>query len=245
MASLSGYLLANTSGVPIQTRQIVVDEPKRERGPVLRYGGLAFALPWWDALELVSHVPLADEPDQAGPYQYPVFALRGFSKIVLLAERRRIAEFILRSVLDTSFTPRMRKVAVNLDEVVRYCQDGECEYLITSLTGRFAGPARQLRVISLYGDDVTDSAIFRDHRHVFNVTTCGFGRRHLPGLPTIGGGDDGEILRLGNDGSITAILPDRNRAMEFVKAIRFVVDHDWIERWVPRTPQGSEDAQLG
>lgn len=247
MVPLSGYLLANTSRHDFSSDELAVRTPSREGGPTLHVKGPAFGLRRWDRCELATPVPLDDERTEGATdlYHYPVYLLRGFSKLVLLAERRRIADYVVRFVLEPAVVPRLRKVAVPLDDVVRHCRSPESVFLITSLTGRFSGAARQLKTISLYGEDVTSSSVFSEHGHLFNATTCGFGRRLFDGLPSISGAEEGEILRLGNDGFVTASIADQARAIEFSRVVRFIVQHRWLEPWVPSADQPQGEEQIG
>ena len=239
MQGFSGYLLASTAGVTFERKAIAPDEMAASGGASLRFISHAYRLRQWDELELTSPIPLADEVDAegAGPYKYKVLAVRGFSKVVLLAERRRIVDYVLGQLLDRYVAPRLRKVALNLDETVSFCQLPDSAYLVTSLLGRFAGSARQLRAIALYGDDVTDTALFRDYGKLFNIYSCGLGRRFENGVPTLTSSYDGEIVRIGNDGFVLAHLGNKAKAKEFMKVVRFVIDHRWVEPWVPIADQ--------
>ena len=247
MGPLSGYLLANTSRTDFTPEQFESEVPRRASGPTLRVVGQAFGLRRWDRYELTSPIPLADEPEDDGRthHRYAVLILRGHSKLVLLAERRRIADYAARNVLEPAVAPRLRRVAITLDDAVRCCRSAESTFLITSLIGRFSGAAKQLKTIALYGEDVTNSSVFIQHGSLFNATTCGFGRRLFNGLPSLSGADEGEILRLGNDGFVTASIADQARALEFSRVIRFVVEHGWLESWVPTAERTESEEQIG
>ena len=243
MQGLSGYLLASTLGAPIE-REMLTFESSDLGPPSLSFVSSMYRLRQWDELELVSPIALSDEGEAGGPgpFRYRVIAVRGFSKIVLLAERRRVVDYVLNHVFDRQVTPRLRKVSLRLDDAIRFCQSPDSPYLITSMLGRFAGAARQLRAIALYGDDVTDSPIFRDYGHLFNVYSCGLGRRLDEGMPALTANYEGEIVRIGNDGFVLAHLGSRTKARDFMNVIRFVIDHRWVEDWVPVATHAGGDA---
>lgn len=237
MRGLSGFLLASTLGAPIERDHLLCPEPHRPNGPTLTFVSQPYRLRQWDELELTSPISLEDDGERTvdgpGPYIYRLYAIRGFSKVILLAERKRVVEYVINQILDRTVAPRLRKVALRLDDAVKYCESADSPYLITALLGRFAGPARQLRAIALYGDDITDTALFREHGHFFNFHLCGLGHRLKDGLPSVDTSSDREILRIGNDGFVLAHLGSRTKAREFLSAIGFIVSHQWMEDWVP------------
>lgn len=235
MRGLSGYLLASTLGAAIERDHLLCLEPLRKGGPSLSFVGQPYRQ--WDEYELVSPISLEDESDRLpsgpGPFHYRFFAIRGFSKVVVLAERKRVVDYVLTQIFDRVVTPRLRKVALRLDEVIRFCETIESPYLVTSLLGRFAGPSHHLRLIILYGDDLTDTPLFREHGHFFNFQSCGVGRRFKDGLSSVSAENEREILRIGNDGSVFTYVSSRTKARDFLNAIGFVVANRWIEDWVP------------
>jgi hypothetical protein len=236
MRGLSGYLLASTVGDQIERSTILCEEPLRSGGPTLRFVAPAY-LKRWDELELTSPISLEEEGEaeskSPGPFRYRVYVIRGFSKLILLAERRRVVEYIISHIFDKMVAPRLRKVALHLDDAIRFCEQPISPYLITSILGRFAGSARQIRVIALYGDDITDTPLFREQGHLFNYYSCGMGRRLQNDLPSVNSTYDREIIRVGNDGFILAHLGSRTKAREFMSVISFIVEHRWMEEWVP------------
>lgn len=233
MQGHNGYLLASTLGAMLERDALLCPQPLRDGGPTLTFVGEG-KLANWDELELISQISLAEENEaiSPGPYRYRVLAIRGFSKLILLAERKRVVDYVLSQIFDRQVAPRLRKVSLNLDETIRFCEQATSPYLVTSLHGRVAGPSRQLRAIALYGDDITDTALFREFGHLFNVYSCGLGRRLRAGLPTTMD-EEGEIVRVGNDGFVLAHLGSRTKEREFMKVISFIVEHRWVESWVP------------
>jgi hypothetical protein len=238
MTPLSGYLLATPSPVEITRDVVQLNRPMVNHGPTLAFSSSMFALRRWDEFKLYSPIALADEPDgKRAPFEYPVYIVRGHGKIIVLASRRRIVDYTMAQILDKHVFPNFRKVPVYLDKLIDFCQSVESEFLVTSLHGRYAGSSRNLRTMSLYGDDVTDSPIFSDHHHLFNFFSCGLGRRLFDGLPKLRPNEEGEIVRLSNDGFLTLNLSDRRKAIEFLRVVSFVIKNRWVESWVPVTEE--------
>ena len=234
MTALSGFLLATEATVEVPRDLIETRHPLVSNGPTLRYKGYSFNLTRWDEYELLSPIPLGEEQlDRQPPYKYQVFIVRGHGKIIVLAERKRISEYVIAAILDKRIFPNFRKVSIYIDKMIEFCQAQDSEFLVTSLVGRFSGPSRSIRTISLYGDDVTDSPVFRDHFHLFNFFSCGLGRRLYDGIPRLKPNEDGEIVRLGNDGGVTLNQTSRIRASEFIRVLSFVLRNRWVEAWVP------------
>ncbi len=234
MSSYSGYMLANQAGDSFTNEHIEQAQPEVKGGPRLINRDHAFGLPRWGEYVLHSSVPLADEPDSdRSAYQYQVFVVRGHAKLVVLASRRRIVDYVLTHILDRKIFPNLRKINVYIDQVIDYCTKTEAQFLITSLHGRFSGAARNVRSMSLYGDDVTNSPIYRDNHPYFNFHSCGIGRRLFGGLPRLRPNEEGEIVRVSHDGFLNLNLNTRRQAQELIRVVDFIVSNRWVEDWVP------------
>ena len=157
--------------------------------------------------------------------------------MILLAPRRRVIDYALAQILDRRIYPNLRKVSITIDRMIEFCRQKESEFLVTSLHGRFAGPSTQLRSLSLYGDDVTQSSLYATHHELFNFHSGGLGRRLFNGLPKVKPNEEGEIARLGNDGFINLNLATRAKAMELMNVVGFVLRNRWVEDWVPPAPE--------
>ncbi len=200
MGTFSGFLLASPSG-SVLTRELLTISAQGSQSPQLNYRGPFQRLKRWEEFTLLSRKALADEdPEiQKPPYRYRILCVRRGTKLVVLAERRRIAEYVIVQLLNRSIFPNLRKVAIRVDRLIESCQDRTSEFLITSLYGRFSGADTQLRTMLLYGDDVTESAVYREHKELFNFSSCGIGRRLFDDLPRVSSSEDREIVRVGND----------------------------------------------
>jgi hypothetical protein len=117
--------------------------------------------------------------------------------------------------------------------LVSFCADPASEFLITSLFGDYSGPTTLLKRISFYGDEVTKSAMFETYHGQFNFYRAGLGRRLFEGIPSPKPNEEGEIVQLGSTGNISMELRNHKDASELISVINFVMEHRWVEDWVP------------
>ena len=153
--------------------------------------------------------------------------------MIVLAARRRIGDYALSQVLDRRIFPNLRKISVHIEQLIEYCTRSDAQFLVTSLHGRFSGSSRNIKSMSLYGDDVTNSPIYRDNHPFFNFHSCGIGRRLFNGLPRLRPNEEGEIVRVSNDGFLNLNLSTRRHARELIRVVDFIVSNRWVEDWVP------------
>lgn len=235
MTSLSGFIVASPAARDFMTKDFVMEEPAIPKGATMKLKHTrVFNLARWDEYSLRSFVPLGDETaEENGPFDYLVYIVRGYSKLLVLSHRRRIVEVALAQVFSNCVYPNLRKVPILIDEMIDFCQRPEAEFLITSLHGKYSGSGTDLRSISLYGDDVSRSTLFVEHHGQFNFHTCGLGRRLFDGLPKAALPDDGEVIRIASDGFVSLKLATRAQATEIQSVVDYVMVHRWVEDWVP------------
>lgn len=226
--------MARAEATDVPRDLLEISRPISSSGPTLKFVESAYAITRWDEFVLTSPIRLGDEAETAtAPFKYQVFLVRGLGKFVILAHRRKIADYIIQQLFDRKVFPNFRRAPINVQKLIQRCESVDSEFLITSLHGRFSAPGRALRIMSLYGDDVTDSSVFKSHGELFNFFSCGLGRRLFEGLPRLRPNEEGEITRLANDGFLTMNLTDRHRATEFMKAVNFVLSNKCVDAWVP------------
>lgn len=232
MSQFSGNILANTSRELLDLEQFI--DLDREQVPRLSANGTAFGINQIDKLVLTTHKPLADEDDtEKNEFHYDLLLIRGFSKLVLLAERRAVADYVFFNVFRCLPAPRLRKVGVQIKSIVKNAELSSSEYLATSLAGRFAGSGENLKTMILYGNEVTASSVFKDQGDLFNFYSCGLGRRLFDGLPRNVHADQKEIIRIQNDGALTANISSRKSANEVISIIGHIIKNRWVDDWVP------------
>lgn len=234
MASFSGFLLASADTREFEATDFVVDKPLVKRGPrLIHSSSRSFGLKRWEEYLLHSPVPLADEPKDVGPdFTYNIYIVRGYSKILILCQRRKIAEYVISAILSRMFFPPLRKVSIFVDRLIEHCSSPTSEFLITSVHGRFSGASKNLVSMSLYGEDVTRSDIFSGNHHLFNFHSCGVGRRLFPEAPDATS-EDGEVVRVSSDGFVSLRLSSRSQARDLQGVIEFILRNGWVEEWVP------------
>ncbi|CAN5393814.1 hypothetical protein BH10PLA2_BH10PLA2_38100 [soil metagenome] len=236
MTSFSGYIVAGLEPREITVAELEMSEPETPHGPTLQHAGDRFGIKGWEEFVLHSPTALNDEIEKpSGGFSYPVLVVRGFGKMIILAWSKKIVEYTLARILDRRIYPNLRKVNVFIDRLIGVCDQPTNEFLVTSVHGKFAGPATQLRSISLYGDDVTKSSLYGDYHDAFNFSSCGLGRRLHEGLPRLAvkGNKEPEIVRIANDGFLFLNLTTRKRAQELNRVVDFVVGNRLVEDWVP------------
>ncbi|HEX7855926.1 MAG TPA: hypothetical protein VF503_19750 [Sphingobium sp.] len=234
MTSYSGYIIASPAARDYAADEFEQRTPEVVNGPTLSHrNDRVFNIPRWDEYLLQSPTPLSDEPGGQQHYQYQLYIVRGFSKMVVLAHRRRIVDYAMAQILDRKIFPNLRKVSVFVDRMIEHCRRRESEFLVTSLHGRFSGAGTHLRSISLYGDDVTQSTLYVDQHQLFNFHSSGLGRRLFEGLPRMSGLEDGEIVRVASDGFVNLNLTTRQRAEQLIEVVNFIMVNRWVEDWVP------------
>jgi hypothetical protein len=234
MTSYSGYIVASPTSRDFVRSEFEQHKPEAANGPTLLHRHeRVFGISRWDEYLLKSPVPLADEPDGGHGYQYQIYIVRGFAKMILLAHRRRIVDYAMGRILDRRIFPNLRKVSVFVDQMIEHCRQPNSDFLVTSLHGRFAGPGTDLRSISFYGDDVTQSSLYANYHQLFNFHSGGIGRRLFGGLPRVRSMEDGEIVRVASDGFVNLNLTTRTRAQELIEVVNFVMVNRWVEDWVP------------
>ena len=240
MSSVSGYIVASAAAREFTAKDFTLTKPEVARGPTLRHVGQAYESKHWEEFELLSPIPLADEPEGLREgYTYQLFVVRGFAKVILLAARRKMVDYAMTQILDRQVSPNLRKVAIHVDRMIEFCRQSDSEFLVTSLHGRFAGPSTNLRSVSLYGDDVTQSSLYVEQHGLFNFHSGGLGRRLFKGLPRVSHQDDGEIVRISTDGFLNLNLNSRSRAQELTRVVSFVMANRWVDDWVPGKGEAS------
>lgn len=234
MASFSGYIIANEGHLDVKARSLELNAEAKSGVVSFNQRGTMFSLKQWHHFELRSLLPLADEEDQnRANFVYPVIVIKGYGKFVVLAHRRKIVDYVLANVFDELFFPNYRKINIYVDRLIEACADAEHEFLVTSLHGRFSGANRDLKTMSLYGDNVTRSSLYSEFHHLFNFYSCGVGRRLFGGLPRLRPNEEGEIVRVSNDGFISLNVAAKARAQELMHVVNHIVRNRWVDEWVP------------
>jgi hypothetical protein len=235
--SLSGFLLASATSVEI-TKDILVDHNDDGRTAAsIQFRGLIFESRQWEEFCFYSDRPI-DEEDKENypdgpPYPHKMVCVRSGAKILLLAERRRVTDYIIGRFLNRRIFPNLRRVRIHTGKLIESCQNSNSMYSITTLHGSFAGTDRHISKISLYGSDITESSLYREQHHLFNFYSCGLARRLHENLLKLNLHEESEIALVGNDGFISSQISSAERAREVIRVINYIVRNRWVDSWVP------------
>jgi hypothetical protein len=91
----------------------------------------------------------------------------------------------------------------------------------------------------LFGEEITDSSVFRQNGGLFNFYNAGVRKRTPDRQHRNKSYDDPEIARIGNDGNISANLRDGERAVEVLVVVKYVFDNGWA--WVETWSEGNDE----
>lgn len=231
MSSLAGYLLASPARAEIG-RAAIIDSSYSAGSASMAFDAQYSGLRNWERYRLFCDTPLADEAADASgqPFAYSVYCSRSGSKLILLAEKKKIADFVISKMLNRTLFPNLRRVQFHIDDIILGLREPSSEYLVTSLHGRFSGATKNLRTMSLYGADITESVVYREHFNLFNFFSCGIGKRAKVSALSE---DDRELIRLGNDGSISTQTFGRYRAISIIQIVNEIIRRRWVDDWVP------------
>lgn len=234
MKLLSGYILARPGEEKINRQELEVKSDDNAGVFSLTYKQIMPIGKSWELFDFFSSIPLPDDnqsPDAKPNHSCEVVICRSRSRMLLLTERKKIADFIIEKLLNVTLYPNFRKVPIAIDSFIEACSTTQSPYAITSMHGRFSGAERALRTIILYGEEITDSSLFREHGKKFNFYSAGVKRRLVDKLYRSQPNDDTEIIRLGNDGMVSANLRDSTRATEILTTIKYIFDNNWVDDW--------------
>jgi hypothetical protein len=147
----------------------------------------------WSAYRYSSLVPLRlEDALRAGPFEYPLVASTYDGRLILLAQTKRIVDYVRTRELERLQGVRIRPERIDVDRLVRAIVRNPQTYALTFIHARVSGFGTALNAVSLYGDDVGESSFFRSNLKLFSCHTAGIRL----------GGRSGELARVGADGTL-------------------------------------------
>ncbi len=214
---------------------LVDNNTSRPEGFSVQFSHPMFNTKQWEEYKFVCDIPI-DEDDRNNPdgppYTHTMVAVRSGAKALLLTEKKRVTDYVINRILNRRIFPNLRKVRIHIEKLIDSCQEASSPYLISTLHGSFSGTDRHISRISLYGDDITESSLFREQRHLFNFYSCGITRRS-EGDVRMQLGDDREVMLLGNDGFVSSQLTGADKARDIILLINYIMRNRWVDDWVP------------
>lgn len=234
MTLLSGYILARQGAKKITRDELTLRVKDHSGEFSMQFDKTSGLGKSWESFRFTSSTALPN--DNIGPNADPVHTCqvlicRSRSRMLFLTERRKFADFVIDNLLSVALFPNFRKVPIAIDQFIGVCSSKESPYAVTSMHGRFSGTERFLRTIILYGDEVTDSSLFRQQRALFNFYSAGVRKRTSERPYRNHPYDDPEIARVGNDGLLSANFRDEDRADEVLRVVKYLFDNGWAENW--------------
>ena len=152
------------------------------------------------------------------PYEYAVVIRRSGPRCLILASARNIAQHLISTDLARVISPRLVTVSIAVDNLVRKLCQKPTVYVLSFVHARLPAFGASLRSVSLYGDDLAEASMFRDHVGLMNFFTCGLRR-------AVGGP---ELLRLGADGTVSFYLTDPHRVLEVEGVLSFLRQEGYL-----------------
>ena len=209
--NLSGFLL-NWASRSVQVEHLLLSSK-------LSYVGTV-GTSRWDRFVYKSDTALRGEDTSqiSGPFNYDVVCRRSGSRLLLLSNNREIVEHILEQELNRKLIPRLRKMSIAVDQLVRLIAEKPTTYSLSYVHALVPAFGTSLRWVTFHGNDLAEASLFRDHIELFNVLTCGL-------KYTIGGK---EIVKLGGDGTVSFFMTNNNRVNEIEKVLTFLRDQGYL-----------------
>jgi hypothetical protein len=170
----------------------------------------------WYLLKFVSDKPLIDAKVETPPYVYPIYYRQSSRRALILSHRRHIAEEFLKIAGIFNRIPPLEAVFIDVQSLVALVCEKPGSYAITYLHARTTGLGSSIRSLSLYGDDVTGSSLYREHAVSLLAHTCGLRDVYADRRVTA------EAIRLSADGSVSFYYGQREDLSAAEKALSFI-----------------------
>lgn len=206
---LSGYLLATAaasqriarSALEVQNRVRFVREVEQTS---------------WEEFVFRSDIPLLPDDVASGrsEFQYPLFCRRSGHRLLLTSTSKITVDHLLLNVYGALFQPPLQHVGIAVQRLVELISSAPGDWALTFIHARISVHAGALRAISLYGEDVTESSLFRESLKLEDLVCHTCGVRDVTRT--------GEIVRLGNDGSVSFYFPNQTRLVEVETVLGYV-----------------------
>lgn len=207
---LAGYLLTNSrTGVLVDSDAFVHTNRVDRRKPGL--------LPHWEQAVFSSDTSLIPGDDAPPPDGYPLMWRLSGPRVLIVSQAREVVEGLCET-LALTVGLKLDPVSIAVDTFVKDTAREPGQYVFNYVHARVAAFGTSLKSLSFYGDDISEAKFFRDGIDLFNCHTCGI--RHITG--------GGEIVRLGNDGSVSFRLGGPSRLKEVEQALAFLRLHGYL-----------------
>lgn len=116
-------------------------------------------VPGWSILRFRSDMPLLGEEDSRKEWVYPYLLRESGNRLLLLSSH---SELTLKILDLCNIRWRLSSPTIYVPQLVANIVSNPGEFVIGALWARIDAFGRSLRTIALYGDDLGDSALFKD-----------------------------------------------------------------------------------
>lgn len=239
MSIYSGYFLAAPNG-EVPSKANLVNQNVEPEVKISEVSNL-YTSKLWETYTVHSSKPLSREKkiDANETFKYQILLAKGKNRIVLLGDKRDVAKFIYKNILCRVFYPNLRQIYINIDRFVRDCENKDSTYLITVLYGRYAGENHNVNSISLFGEDVTNSASYESQKGTFDFYLSGIKARRSGGVGSEKYGwetssDNPEVMRVANDGFFTSSIPSKTQCGNILRALNYFTNEKYVDSWVSK-----------
>ena len=176
----------------------------------------------WYLLKFVSDMPLIDPKVEVPPYMYPIYYRQSSRRALILSHRKHIAEEFLKIITSFNRIPLLEAVYIDVQGLVSLACAKPSSYAITYLHARTTGLGSSIRSLSLYGDDVTGSSLYRDHAVSLLAHTCGLRDVYADRRTAA------EAIRLSTDGAVSFYYGQRDDLTAAEKALNFIYKRGFL-----------------
>lgn len=239
MSIYSGYFLAAPNG-EVPSKAILINQTVEPKVKISEVSN-EYTSKLWETYTVHSSKPLSRERqlDANETFKYQILLAKGKNRIVLLGDKADVAKFIFKNILCRVFYPNLRQIYINIDSFVRDCEDRDSTYLITVLYGRYAGENHNVNSISLFGEDVTNSASYESQKGTFDFYLSGIKTRPSGGIGSEKYGWETsstgtEIMRVANDGFFTSSITSKAQCGNILRALNYFTDKNYVDSWVSK-----------
>lgn len=208
MRDLTGYLLSTKL-------RVVEQEQLRAAQDLVFVRQLQHSR--WEEFRFHSAAPLRGEEVQlgfSGSFEYTVLCRRSGPRVLVVGESRTVVDALLDRSLRASLGGLTKKVRIPVDRLVKSLSADPGAFVLSFVHSRVSAFGHSLRTVSFYGDDLSESPLFRDQLSLMQCYACG--------LRDVVAGS--EIVRFRGDGLISVASAGLRRMGEVERVLGFVRD---------------------
>lgn len=173
----------------------------------------------WLLFEYLSNEPLLkDDASRTPPFIYRIVIRISGKKALFLSQSRRIVSHILYNAIDSSFRKQLSKVFIDTDAFVNHLTENQENYMLTLVHARVNEFGDQLSSMAFYGNDISNASMFRQHRNLLTVFTCGVREKK----------STEELMVIGNNGFVSFNYLKSGNGAAIDNALGYINDNGFM-----------------